>query len=96
MLKVELHTNTNRPAFAGDKIGPEIARILRKLADNMEAGEMPETMMPDCYYMPLFDSDGEIAGGAEFELTEEEYSDWLSSPRGVGPALVASRPAAWG
>lgn len=31
----------NQPAIRGERLAPEMARILREMADSMEMGEMP-------------------------------------------------------
>lgn len=31
----------NKPAFRGEKLAPEMARILREMADSIDMGEMP-------------------------------------------------------
>lgn len=33
----------NQPTFRREKLAPEMARILREMADSMDGGEMPES-----------------------------------------------------
>lgn len=63
MIRIEIKTGND--AFEGHSYYPEIARILRKLADRVDTLTGSSGMMGE---WPLLDSNGNTVGSCEFSF----------------------------
>ena len=54
----------NQAAFKGEKIAPEMARILRELADSFDMGEMP--VSDGWQFWPIDDINGNPVGDSHY------------------------------
>lgn len=68
MSEFRLTINTDNSAFSGDDYGPELARILRNIAQRLEdAGSIPDGI--DC---GILDSNGNRCGYYSADMRDEE------------------------
>lgn len=70
MNELTLNIETDNAAFEGAERGPELARILRKLADQLDADDNGR----DGYEWHLSDVNGNKVGIARIEAREAAYT----------------------